>query len=1104
MQSTTIVSEHHNPRTSKSPIRKQLVKKLVTYYNQLDDIRSKSPRRKRQSKNRKHYLNNSIMNPKRKNRKTAPKRTDYYFDPKMRKRQLEELRDLMYSELHRAKVEDSLAHDDIDIYESMTGYPSFVRETTDALKMKHQMRKEPWDSRNSDFRPPVHKVLEEKVYHSQIHADPNERDPAPISVNRVTRSHYKTPGGVRTTTTVSHPVYDNKLYHLNTSRKILSGNSAEYDQLDWHERKAKEIRRLQYVADWEARRKRKRSRTPVKRRKWKVVKFRELADVLAKEQLDREEKIRRILELERLLCDEFNSVDLNVKVKRSDPSNAHPIWIQLGGSCYPGRILCPLGFKISKYTNTFEVREGDEVIIHANELEGSEYAPKGFVAQGLPKSFIGIVRKPKQMDFQLCENAPDFVIEEPTGERYPILLNRPFIVKKTITSAPVMPVTNCNIYNRNKDFIGRGNLRLTEGLRDNFLFKGIMIDQDNLVQYVLLNRDGPASIVYKGADGQRRLGVLAREESVIFEQFGTPVQSTVTNVHYDAFNNKTTTVENVTSYPAGVRVLILTLKENDLTRPPRVIYFIGERPISVESRHCLLDGEEATLECEDLNTYQGRLEIDRADNVFLRAYPCQENNFTDQEVLHLELNQPEPNPFDISHLQDKIQFLAEERANLSISQVNVGVVDNRGNQMNITVNSEPNGRKRRTVTQRRLNSGMNSSRVSLHSHPVTRNEILKSIETKIADIQMSPRSSVKKTTYVHSRPSPMRQTVVTESFTEEPRRAPKPRRMNRKKIVNRKLFETPGKVTEIEENVNIVPRRPKVTQEVTTTSYKPDRHSLHKTTKTTTKVKPQPPKIYVDRRVKTSHIPRPRAHTQVTSYSHNHTFGRSEGPIIEQQITEEEIMVKKPKRRGNVKIDVDVENEENVDIRVTSRSPSPRRGQVVKRTTTRTSAPQNPAITVHEEHITNPITGAQKIITTTKKSPQSNRNTHYTEHSYVEESSVSPFKSPGSKKVTTYYQNGRNRPVVVKETHIADSAAKKIQKEWRHFQWKKDYSGSEDSDDGIYETIHHDEKLETLRETLGNDQDFARFLNFYKTLPQDVDYEKAYQLFQNMMNQLMY
>lgn len=94
---------------------------------------------------------------------------------------------------------------------------------------------------------------------------------------------------------------------------------------------------------------------------------------------------------------------------------------------------------------------------------------------------------------------------------------------------------------------------------------------------------------------------------------------------------------------------------------------------------------------------------------------------------------------------------------------------------------------------------------------------------------------------------------------------------------------------------------------------------------------------------------------------------------------------------------------------------------------------------------------------------------------------------------------------MVQETKVADSAAKKIQKEWRHFKWRKDYNSeeSEDEDGGIYETIHHDQKLETLRDTLGNDEDFARFLNFYKTLPKNVEYEKAYQLFQNMMNQLM-
>jgi hypothetical protein len=82
-----------------------------------------------------------------------------------------------------------------------------------------------------------------------------------------------------------------------------------------------------------------------------------------------------------------------------------------------------------------------------------------------------------------------------------------------------------------------------------------------------------------------------------------------------------------------------------------------------------------------------------------------------------------------------------------------------------------------------------------------------------------------------------------------------------------------------------------------------------------------------------------------------------------------------------------------------------------------------------------------------------------------------------------------------------DLAAAKIQKEWRHFQWKKEYM-EEDAFDAVADEVHVNDQLATLRETLGNDQDFQRFLNFYRTLPEGVDYDKAYQLFQNMMNQL--
>lgn len=1079
MQTTTIVHEHHNPRTTKSPIRKQLVNKLVSYYNQLDEIRSKSPNRRTMPINRnRHYLSHSILEPKKKNSKTRPKHTEYYFDPKMRKTQLEELRDLMYNELHRAKVENTLKHDDIDVYECMTGYPSFVRETADALKMKNRMRKEPWDSRNNDFKSPVHKLLEQKVYHSHIHAEADERDPE-VSVGRVTTSRISRPGSIHTTTTVTQPFYDKKLYPLNTDEKILRGNSAEYDQLDFHERKAKEIRRLQYVADWEARRKRKRSRTPVKRRKWKVSKFREVADSLAKEELNREEKIRSILELERLLCNEFNSVDSSMSVERGDPSNAHPIWILLGASLYPARISCPLGFKISKFTNTFEVREGDEVIIHANELEGSEFAPKGYVAQGLPKSFIGTVRKPNQMDREVCKFPPNFIIEEPTGERYPILLNKPFVEKRVVTGPP-MP-TNCEVFNNLGQFIGRGDLKLRDQPKQKhtFYYEGIMIDRDNKVHNVLINREDPGTIIYKCINGERIMGVIDQEESVFYENFGHPVNSTVTNVHYDQFNNRHTKVENVTSYPKSTaKVQILTLKESDYYRPPRVIHFNEERPIQIESKNILLDGEEGLLLCEDNHVYHGRLEIDRGNNVFLRAYPCPENGFTHEELLRLKVDTPEEYPYPITRVIGAIHHIAEER----------------GRNWN-----PPSEIKRVSVTQRMPPSPISSSRVSIHSNPSVRSEdILNSIQHKLSDINLTPGPQVKRTTVVDHSPSmissPVHHSFATESYVDQPRIAPKPRKMNGRQVVNRKLFHSPNQMTEVQENVNIIHREPKVTQETTTTSFKPDRNSLHKRTTTTTKVQEQPPLVHVDRRVKTtSHIPpRPTIMQQnITSYSHNHTFGREE-PILQSEIIEE-ILPPRPKS-GKVNINVDVENEQNVDIRVNSRPPSPNNSQRIIRKTVTTNPPPLENITIQEHISTNPITGEQRVITTEKKSPLSNKNTHYTEGSFIEDHS--PFGSPKEVKVTHHYSQN-NSPLMV------DSAASLIQKEWRKAQWNKTYNSSEEEEEGaIYETIHHDERLETLRDTLGNDEDFVRFLNFYKTLPQNVDYDKAYQLFQNMMNQL--
>jgi putative lipase involved disintegration of autophagic bodies len=61
-----------------------------------------------------------------------------------------------------------------------------------------------------------------------------------------------------------------RYYHIETEKHFVHKSSADADNYDFHQRKSKEIRRLQYMADLENRRGRKRSKPkvkPVKREK---------------------------------------------------------------------------------------------------------------------------------------------------------------------------------------------------------------------------------------------------------------------------------------------------------------------------------------------------------------------------------------------------------------------------------------------------------------------------------------------------------------------------------------------------------------------------------------------------------------------------------------------------------------------------------------------------------------------------------------------------------------------------------------------------------------------------------------------------------------------
>ena len=1017
---------------AKSPLRKQLAKKLVTYYSQLDNLADRersppgSPSRRRVTAKRKmnHYRKSNILSPRKKAKYMKEKKVSFYHDPKKRKAHLEEVRDLMYTELHRARRDRAMQHEGEEVFEAMTGYPSFMRTTTDALKRKDQMRKEAWESRGTDFKQPVHKGLEKSVFHGQLNAAVDERNPECIAKTMTrTRVSVKHPQPfVRTKTTVVGPEYEEKLYPLNTRNMILKSNSAQYDQEDFHNRKAKEIRRLQFVANWQERKKRnrstrknlskKRSKTPAQERQWKKTKFKELADALAREQMAKGEKIQRILELEKLLCVEFSRLEDSKNLARADPSVPHPVWIQMGPSVYPAKTLCPVGFKLSPHTQTMEVTEGDELIIHAQRPEGS-FAPEGFVAQGVPESFIGTVVKPTQGEITISSIKPDFVIQEPSGDRFPIVLNAPAPATQVVQThiepprvqvhqevhAPIQPPvralpaqfpTNSNLFTPSGRFLGKAQINLLDKGVPVQYFKALMINRQNIPEFILVKKHAPGQVVYKAGDMKKRLVHIAGEERFIFDQFES-------------------------LGPAGPErngqgeVTVLTVREKDINRPPRLIFFVEHDFFKMESRCPFVDGEEAEVVCENKQVYKGRIGLtENPDNLMIQLFPCPENGFKNNEAVRAELNPPQPNPLEISFLLDRVKQIAQERV--------------RGPA---PAPQRTPTRARRTAQQRRQQSNtqiLNSIESKIHSMKLggnTPSERVIHTESKLVDY-----SNLEPTSFTHTPRS-----MVTETVVNHRHQPPSPVPNTQRQIIHELNAAEPHRRVEIQEDHT--PTRRVVTKRTTTTT--PPRH------KRTIINETQPGQQVTE--------------VTTTVDSLQHTFGQS-APVVN-TVVQEMIHSRSPSPAGFM---------EETIIR---QAPQPiPRAQVVLR-------PQPPQTIVHH-----------------KPKQTISRRTHYTDGSF-EETQISPLSSPMAVK----HQFVHGPPV------DPDLAAAKIQKEWRHFQWKKEYM-EEDAFDAVADEVHVNDQLATLRETLGNDQDFQRFLNFYRTLPEGVDYDKAYQLFQNMMNQL--
>lgn len=214
--------EHPN---NNSPIRKQLAKKIITYYDQLaqsrEQDRSRSQSRERsksRSKSKDRFVSSSRVFDSKSGLEKKGEEYELYEDVEHRRVKLHRLKELMKNELEKSALDGALDPDLETKAKLHPGYPQFMREQFESREFTEV------DHHNTNVK--VH--LESKV---ETFDKPPEED----SINEEEEEEQTLEG-------------ENRLYHIVARKSVVATNKVEENYFDFHQRKAKEIRRLQYAA----------------------------------------------------------------------------------------------------------------------------------------------------------------------------------------------------------------------------------------------------------------------------------------------------------------------------------------------------------------------------------------------------------------------------------------------------------------------------------------------------------------------------------------------------------------------------------------------------------------------------------------------------------------------------------------------------------------------------------------------------------------------------------------------------------------------------------------------------------------------------------------
>lgn len=364
-----------------TPMRRALVKKIIKYYENLERSRSRSnPRSPMPSQS---IIKSSVMS-RSKRESDQIQKSECFSEEKMRKKRLLELKDLMRTELEKANNSGTLEFSPNKYIESKKGYPSFIQS-----RLQSQMNFSDQDTEMC--RTALREVLEEKVREAEI-----------IEDSYCYSVESEEPG----------PLKNSSLISLSLQKTILINNKAEKEAFEYDQRKAKEIRRMQYasITREESANKscpKKERRTPAKRKKQRISKkgtnlfeseFYQPEDIEALKilfplKMDKEQKLNKLLEFKRLIDEAL--LEYNIGVKPAGPNNDY---VQLfddegfGIDLKEDENDCNFIFtKLKPLQTAMRDEETDTLLVKEEDTVKIEIPAK---EEKQSKEIIGIVKKP--------------------------------------------------------------------------------------------------------------------------------------------------------------------------------------------------------------------------------------------------------------------------------------------------------------------------------------------------------------------------------------------------------------------------------------------------------------------------------------------------------------------------------------------------------------------------------------------------------------------------------------------------------------------------------------------------------------------------------------